>query len=86
MSPRITQPSAITASVLAARGELERRQRQFEGARHAHDQQPRRLAAVRGPGARRALDQLIDQRRVEARRDDRRRASELASNEIGLLL
>ena len=47
-----------------------RGQRQLEGAGHALEQQPRRLAAVLAPGARRAVDELVDQRGIEARRDD----------------
>ena len=45
-------------------------QRQFEGAGHALEQQARRIAAMRAPGLRGAVDELIDQRRVETRGDD----------------
>ena len=48
-------------------------QRQLEGAGHALDQQARGIAAVRAPGLGGAVDELIDQRGVETRRDDRRR-------------
>ena len=57
--------------VLAAGGELERRQRQLEGAGRAHARRVhRRLPPCAGPGARGALDELVDQRGIEARRDD----------------
>ena len=56
--------------VLAAGRELERRQRQLEGAGRAQHDQLVGAAAVRAPGARGALDQLVDERGIEARRDD----------------
>ena len=56
--------------VPAAGGEHLGRQRQFEGAGHALDQQARGVAAMLAPGARGAVDELVDQRGIEARRDD----------------
>ena len=54
----------------AARREHLGGQRQFERAGYTFEQQPRRLATVISPRLRCAFDQLIDQRIVEARRND----------------